>query len=104
MADAVAADADGIFDLYQSVLPRLPVPGRRGAADVEHGDADRPRQARRPWADHRPRPVPCDLQHLGDGVGGFERRNDAFKTAQQLESIQRFIIHDRHILDATRFL
>ncbi|MCB1365810.1 MAG: HAD hydrolase-like protein [Rhodobacteraceae bacterium] len=32
MADAVAADADGIFDLYQSVLPRLPVPGRRGAA------------------------------------------------------------------------
>jgi hypothetical protein len=37
-------------------------------------------------------------------VGGFERRDDAFGAAEQLEAIERFRVRHRGIVDAADFL
>ena len=37
---------------------------------------------------------------MGDGVGGFERRDDAFDLGRQLERFERLVVEDRHIFDA----
>ncbi|MHC2523324.1 hypothetical protein ACVIEM_000409 [Rhizobium leguminosarum] len=43
--------------------------------------------------------VGCAFDHLGNGMRGFERRDDAFEAGEGLESLERFVVHDRHIVD-----
>ena len=39
------------------------------------------------------------LDHFGQRMGRLQRRDDALGAGQELESLQRFGVHDRHIFD-----
>ena len=41
-----------------------------------------------------------ELEHLGDGVRRFQRRNDAFELGKELERVQRLVIGRRQEGDA----
>ena len=42
----------------------------------------------------------CDFRDMGQRMSRFERRDDPFHSARQLERSERFVVGDRDVLDA----
>ena len=48
--------------------------------------------------------TPFFLHHLGQRMAGLEGRDDALDPGQELESLERFSVHDRHVDDTAGLL